>query len=45
MSTFVFESLKQALLEPETAFEWKLFHRLWHLLVESATPVSLDALA
>jgi Alkylmercury lyase/Helix-turn-helix domain of alkylmercury lyase len=45
MSASVFESLKKALLEPETAFEWKLFHRLWQMLVESTTPVSLDALA
>ena len=45
MSVSVFESLKKALLEPETAFEWKVIHRLWHLLVESTTPVSLDALA
>jgi alkylmercury lyase len=45
VSTVVFESLKQALLEPETAFEWKQFHHLWHMLIESATPVSLDALA
>lgn len=45
MSASVFESLKTALLEPETAFDWKLFHRLWHMLVENTTPVSLDALA
>ncbi len=45
MSPFVFESLSQALLEPETAFEWKVLHRLWQLLVESATPVSLETLA
>src|SRR5260221_7568464 len=45
MSASDFESLKKALLEPETTFEWKLFHRLWQMLVESATPISLDALA
>jgi alkylmercury lyase len=45
MSASVFESLKKALVEPETAFEWKVFHRLWQMLVESATPVSLDTLA
>src|SRR5712691_1925983 len=45
MSASVFESLQTALVEPETAFEWKLFHRLWQMLVESATPISLDALA
>ena len=45
MSTSVFASLTEALLEPDTAFDWKLFRRLWHLLVESARPVSLDALA
>jgi len=45
MSASVFESLKTALVEPETAFEWKVIHRLWHMLVESATPISLDALA
>ena len=45
MSASVFDSLKTALVEPETAFEWKLFHRLWQMLVESATPISLDALA
>ena len=45
MSASDFESLKEALLEPETAFDWKLFHRLWHKLVESTQPVSLDALA
>src|SRR5258708_28302385 len=45
MSLSVLESLKKALLEPKTAFEWKLFHHLWCLLAENATPVSLDALA
>lgn len=45
MSATVFESMKQALLAPETAFDWKVIHHLWHLLVESATPVSLDTLA
>ncbi len=45
MSASVFESMKTALVKPETAFEWKVIHRLWHLLVESATPISLDALA
>jgi alkylmercury lyase len=45
MSASDFESLKKALLAPETAFDWKLFHRLWHLLVDGARPVSLDALA
>ena len=45
MSASVFESMKTALVEPETAFEWKVIHRLWHMLVESATPISLDALA
>ena len=45
MSASVFESMKTALLEPETAFEWKVIHRLWHLLAQSATPISLDALA
>ena len=45
MSVSVFESMKTALVEPETAFEWKVIHRFWHMLVESATPISLDALA
>jgi len=44
MSASVFESMKTALVEPETAFEWKVIHHLWHMLVESATPISLDAL-
>jgi alkylmercury lyase len=45
MSASVFESMKTALVEPETAFEWKVIHRLWRMLVESTTPISLDALA
>jgi len=45
MSASVFESLKTALVEPETAFEWKVFHRLWQMLAQSAAPVSLDTLA
>jgi alkylmercury lyase len=45
MSASVFESLKTALVEPETAFEWKVFHRFWQMLAQSATPISLDALA
>ena len=45
MSATVFESMKTALVEPETAFEWKVIHRLWHMLALSATPISPDALA
>jgi alkylmercury lyase len=45
MSATVFASMKTALVEPETAFEWKVIHRLWHLLAQSATPIPLDALA
>ncbi len=45
MSASVFKSMRTALLAPDTAFEWKVIHRLWYLLVESAIPVSLDALA
>jgi len=45
MSASVFDSLKTALVEPETAFEWKVFHRFWHMLAQSGTPISLDALA
>jgi alkylmercury lyase len=45
MSASVFEVMKTALVEPETAFEWKVIHRFWHMLVERATPICLDALA
>lgn len=45
MSATVFESMKAALVEAETAFEWKEIHRFWHMLVERATPISLDTLA
>ena len=45
MTPSLFESLKTALVEPETAFEWKVFHRFWQLLAQSGTPISLDALA
>src|SRR5262249_35569737 len=41
----VFESVKTAFVVPETAFTWKESHRFWHLLVQSKTPISLDALA
>jgi alkylmercury lyase len=30
---------------PETAFDWKLIHGLWQMLVESGQPVALDGLA
>ena len=45
MSAPVFESVKTAFVEPETAFTWKESHRFWHLLVQSNSPISLDALA
>jgi alkylmercury lyase len=45
MSASVFASMKTALVEPETSFEWKVIHRFWQMLVESTTPISLDALA
>lgn len=45
MSTFVFDSVKKALTEPEDAFQWKVLHHFCRLLAESNTPISLDALA
>src|SRR5260221_1918740 len=45
MSASDFDRLKTARVEPETAFEWKVFHRFWHMLAQSGTPISLDALA
>ena len=45
MTSSLFDSLKTALVAPETAFEWKVLHRFWQLLAQSGTPISLDALA
>jgi hypothetical protein len=44
MSASVFESLKTALVALEAVFAWKMFHRFWHLLAQSAPPSALDAL-
>lgn len=41
----IFETMTTALVGPETAFEWKLFFTFLHLLVDTGTPVSPDALA
>ena len=29
------ESLKTALVDPKTAFEWNVLHRFWHMLAQS----------
>src|SRR2546426_8072443 len=45
MSESIFTTMTTAFSGPEAAFEWKLLHRFWELLVQTGVPVSLDTLA
>jgi len=45
MSKSIFTTLTTAFSGPEAAFEWKLLHRFWELLLQTGRPVSLETLA